>query len=168
MRRRRISNADAELLSVRTARFEDVAAILRLVEEAIETGCRNHYDPVQRRAVFLGYAANMFVDVLGPFETFTGELGGALAAVAQLDPAHGGLRALFVGGAFQGQGIGRAILDHVEARARTLGCGQLGGAMSLNAVPFYTRAGYRPVDGPERLLTAGVRVPVVRMVKPLR
>jgi GNAT superfamily N-acetyltransferase len=168
MRRRRISNADAELLSVRTARFEDVAAILRLVEEAIETGCRNHYDPVQRRAVFLGYAANMFVDVLGPFETVTGELGGALAAVAQLDVGRGGLRALFVGGAFQGQGIGRALLDHVEARARAAGCRQLGGAMSLNAVPFYTRAGYRQSDDPERLLTAGVRVPVVRMAKSLR
>jgi GNAT superfamily N-acetyltransferase len=168
MRRRRISNANADLLSVRPARFEDVAAILRLVEEAIEAGCGDHYDAVQRRAVFLGYAANMFVDVLGPFETVTGELDGGLAGVAQLDVAHGGLRALFVGGAYQGQGLGRVLLEHVEARARAAGCRQLGGAMSLNAVPFYTRAGYRQIDGPERLLTAGVRVPVVRMAKSLR
>jgi hypothetical protein len=40
--------------------------------------------------------------------------------------------------------------------------------MSLNAVPFYQRAGFRPCAGPERLTTAGVHVPIVRMKKDLR
>jgi putative acetyltransferase len=167
MRRRRISSTNADLLSVRAARFEDVGAILRLIEQAIEVGCRDHYDAVQRRAVFLGYAANMFLDAVGPFAMLAGTVGGTLAAVAQVDLARGGLRALFVGGDFQGQGLGGALLAHVEAGARAAGCSQLGGAMSLNAVGFYARAGYRPTAGAERLLTAGVRFPVVRMSKPL-
>ena len=37
--------------------------------------------------------------------------------------------------------------------------------MSLNAAAFYAGAGFREVAGPERLLTVGVRVPVVRMEK---
>ena len=168
MWRRQIPPAGAAVSSVRAARYEEVAALLRLIERAIEHGCRNHYDRAQRRAVYLGYATNLFVDAVGPFETVVVDRGGLCAAVAQLDAARGGLRALFVDAPFQGQGLGHALLAAVEARARAAGCAELAGAMSLNAVPFYTRAGFLPHPGPERLLTAGIRVPVVRMKKPLR
>jgi len=40
--------------------------------------------------------------------------------------------------------------------------------MSLNAVPFYVLAGFRPCGGAEHLRTGGVRVPVVRMEKLFR
>lgn len=156
------------MLSMRAARFEDVPAILRLIERAIEHDCRDHYDPAQLWAVYHGYASNLFVDAAGPFETFAAELDGRIAVFAQLDLASGGLRALFVDAPFQGQGLGRALLAAVEERARAAGCAHLFGAMSLNAVPFYTRAGFHPHPGPERLLTAGIRVPVVRMRKALR
>ena len=129
---------------MRAARFEDVSAILRLIEGAIEHGCRDHYDRAQRRAVYLGYASNLFADAVGPFQTLAAEIGGQLAAVAQLDVAAGALRALFVDAALQGQGVGRALLAAVEARARAAGCSRLRGAMSLNAVPFYAQAGFLP------------------------
>ena len=155
-------------MSVRTARFEDVSAMLRLIEGAIEHGCRDHYDGRQRRAVYLGYASNLFVDAVGPFQTLVADVGGQLAAVAQLDVAGGALRALFVDAAVQGQGVGRALLAAVEARARAAGCASLRGAMSLNAVPFYAHAGFVPAGGPARLLSAGIRVPVTWMEKALR
>ena len=69
--------------------------------------------------------------------------------------------------AVQARGVGSAMLAAVEARARVAGCARLRGAMSLNAVPFYERAGYRPVGGPARLRNAGVTVPVVWMEKSL-
>jgi hypothetical protein len=34
-------------LTVRRARFDDVPGLLRLMERAIETGCRPHYRPEQ-------------------------------------------------------------------------------------------------------------------------
>jgi len=40
--------------------------------------------------------------------------------------------------------------------------------MSLNAVSFYARAGFRPRRGPSRLRSADVEVPVVWMEKSLR
>jgi len=171
MRRRQLARTDAPAapaLSVRAARFEDVAALLRLIEGAIEHGCRDCYDGRQRRAVYLGYASNLFVDALGPYQTLVAEVGGQLAAVAQVDVAGGVLRALFVDADIQGQGVGRALLAAVEARARAAGCARLRGAMSLNAVPFYARAGYLPARGPARLLSAGLRVPVTWMEKVLR
>ena len=171
MRRRQLARTDAPdapTLSVRAARFEDVSAILRLIEGAIERGCRDCYDGRQRRAVYLGYASNMFADAVGPFQTLAAEIGGQLAAAAQLDVAGGALRALFVDAALQGQGVGRALLAAVEARARAAGCARLRGAMSLNAVPFYAHVGFLPAGGPARLLSAGLRVPVTWMEKSLR
>jgi len=155
-------------LSVRAARFEDMSAILRLIEGAIEHGCRDHYGRAQRQAVYRGYASNLFADAVGPFQTLAAEIGEQLVGAAQLDVATAALRALFVDATIQGQGIGRALLAAVEARARAAGCSRLRGAMSLNAVPFYAQAGFVPCAGPARLLSAGLRVPVTWMEKSLR
>jgi putative acetyltransferase len=149
-------------LRFRRARFEDVPAALRLCERAIEVGCRGHYDPRQRRAVFLGYATSMFVEVLAPFETLVAELGhrrdARLVGIAQLDPADGRLRALFVDGQQQGHGHGAALLAEIEQLARARRLPRLRGAMSLNAVPFYARAGFVP-SGP--ITPLGGRQPLV-------
>jgi GNAT superfamily N-acetyltransferase len=159
-------------LLIRTLRFDEVAAALRLIHRSVEEGCRNDYDADQRAAVYAGYATNLFVEAIGPFETIVAEdnqAGGRLVGVAQLDPSAKRLRALFVDGGCQGRGVGRALLADIEARAVAHLCRRLNGAMALNAVPFYTRAGFRPVGGPENLLSAGnVYVPVLRMEKELR
>jgi GNAT superfamily N-acetyltransferase len=158
-------------LRLRRARFEDVPALLRLIAGAVERGCRRHYDAGQRRAVFLGYAGSLFVDVIGPFDTVVAEQAGSggvrLAGVAQIDPTDGRLRALFVAADQQGQGLGRALLAAAERLARAHGLGQLHGAMALNAASFYAAAGFVPYAGHERLLSKGVHVPVVPMWKAL-
>jgi GNAT superfamily N-acetyltransferase len=154
-------------LSMRPARFEDVPEALRLIRGAVERGCRHHYGTRQRDAVHASYAATLFLDVFSPFETVAAEREGRLVAVAQLDPGDARLRALFVEAKEQHRGIGRALLAHMEGRARARGCVRLQGAMSLNAVPFYARAGFRTCSGPERLVGRGVWIPVVRMEKDL-
>jgi GNAT superfamily N-acetyltransferase len=155
-------------LAIRAVRFEDVAGILRLIARAIEGGCRAHYDPAQRAAVFQGYASVLFVEAMGPYETLAAVLDGQLVGFAQLDASNGRLRALFVDARVQGHGVGRALLADVEARAALRGRARVHGAMSLNAVPFYERVGFRPCAAPERLTTAGIPLPIVRMEKRLR
>jgi GNAT superfamily N-acetyltransferase len=143
-----------------------VPALLRLIERSLEHGSRGHYRPEQRRAVYLSYAAVMYLDVVsGHYETTLADRQGQLVGMAQLDPAAGRLRALFVDGPLQGQGIGRLLLAHVEERALKWGCTRLQGAMSRNAVPFYARAGFRPCPGTDRLQHFGVTVPIVTMEK---
>jgi GNAT superfamily N-acetyltransferase len=154
-------------LRLRRARFEDVAALLRLIAGAIERGCRHHYDAHQRRAVFLGYAGSLFVDVIGPYDTVVAQSEGQLAGVAQIDPSDGRLRALFVAAERQGQGLGQTLLAAAERLARAHGLTQLHGAMALNAVPFYAASGFERYAGHERLMSAGAHVPVVPMWKPL-
>lgn len=148
------------------AAFEDVPALLRLISRSLDhASSRACYRPEQRRAIHLSYAASLFADVVGPFETVVAEVRGEPVGVAQLDPHAGRLRGLFVDSAMQGQGIGRLLLAHIESRAARRGCAALQGAMSTNAVQFYTRAGYRPTAGSSRLLHFGVSVPVVPMRK---
>lgn len=157
-------------LRLRRARFEDVPGVLRLIERAVERGCRNHYNPAQRRAVFLGYAQSLFIEVLERFDTVVAEAGPKArpVAMAQLDPVEQRLRALFVDDEAQGAGVGHWLLEHVAERARLRGCTRLHGAMSLNAVPFYTSAGFYRCAGAHRLQSAGIYVPVLPMERTLR
>jgi GNAT superfamily N-acetyltransferase len=152
---------------VGAVRFEDVPEILRLVARAITFGCREHYDPVQRAAVYANYARVMFVEWREPFDSVVRKIGGRIVGYAQLDPAGGRLRALFVDADCQGQGVGRALLANVEERAARRGCTRLHGAMSLNAVAFYERCGFRALGDAQPLASGGVAVPIVRMEKRL-
>jgi GNAT superfamily N-acetyltransferase len=160
----------ASPLPTRAVRFEEVSDVLRLVRRAIEQGCRHHYDPAQRAAVYGSYARCLFVDAVAPsaLETVVVEQEGHIMAVAQLDHEDQRLRALFVDDAHQRAGIGRALLANVEERVRARGGARLHGAMSLNAVPFYLRAGFRSCGGRERLVSVGIALPVLRMEKDLR
>jgi putative acetyltransferase len=154
-------------MSMRFARFEDVPEILRLIERAIEHGCRDHYDERQRRSVYLGYASTLFLEALGPFETWVVDANGRMVGAAQIDAKAGLLRALFVDAALQGRGLGRALLASVEARVRVAESDFIFGAMSLNAVPFYQRAGFRARGGPERIRGIQAWLPVLWMDKRL-
>ena len=155
-------------LELRPIRFEEVAAILDLIKRTIARSCREHYDPAQRNSVFLTYAGGLFTEVLGPLESIVAVVDEAPVGFAQLDPAADRLRALFVDDRAQRLGIGSRLLTEIERRVQRRGGKRLHGAMSLNAVPFYMRAGFLPCSGPERLTSAGVSVPVVRMEKLLR
>jgi GNAT superfamily N-acetyltransferase len=159
--------APTERLGVRPARFEDGGSLLRLIEESLEAGCGDHYSPAQRRAVFLTYAETLFLDLVSSFDTLVAEGPAGIVGMAQLDPPAARLRALFVAGSTQGRGLGRALLACIERLAQARGLTRLHGAMSLNAVPFYARAGYQTCGGTDRLIRSGVVVPVTPMDKQL-
>jgi putative acetyltransferase len=164
---RRVRSRAGSGWRVRRAAFEDVPEMLRLIERAIERGCQGHYSAAQRRAVFLGYAQSLFVEVMLPFDTVVAEVGGELVGAAQLDLREGRLRALFVDSGAQGRGYGRELLAWAVERAQARGLARLHGAMSLNAVPFYAAAGFLPADGNRLLTHAREVVPVLPMEKRL-
>ena len=118
--------------------------------------------------MFLTYARGLFAEALGPFESIVAVQEDAPVGFAQFDPASDRLRALFVEGDLQHRGVGSLLLEEIARRVRRRGGGRLHGAMSLNAVPFYARAGFRALGGPEPLSSAGISVPVVRMEKVFR
>jgi N-acetylglutamate synthase-like GNAT family acetyltransferase len=156
--------ANLDGVCVRTGRFEDVPAILRIIRRAVEAGCDRQYDSAQREAVFLSYGQHLFVEALERFELVVATRDGDVVGVAQLDPADGRLRALFVDGPWQGSGLGAALLAEVETRAVRHGLRRIHGAMSLNAAAFYAKQGFHPCAGPTQL-SGRIFVPVVPMEK---
>jgi GNAT superfamily N-acetyltransferase len=162
------TQALAASLEYRSIRFEEVAAILDLIQRAIEFGCRKHYSPTQQKAVFLSYARGMFAEVPGPFESIVVARDDTLVGFGQFDPRGDRLRALFVDGEVQHRGIGSLLLAEIERRACRRGSKRLFGAMSVNAVPFYTLAGFRILSNPKLLSSVGISVQVVPMQKLLR
>ena len=155
-------------IRLRRALFEDVGAVLGVCQRAVDVGCRDHYDPDQRRAVYLSYVTTAFLDVmLAHLDTFVLECGDQVIGVTQLDCTDGRLRALFVDPVHQGRGHGRTLLDGVVLTARRRGVSWLRGAMSLNAVPFDRRAGFSPCGPIVPLSGRHPLVPILPMEKRL-
>ncbi len=88
---------------------------------------------------------------------------------AFLDPAKDAarVRAMYTDPDFTRQGIGRAILVACEEAASARGFWRAELMATLAGEPLYAAAGYRPIERTEALTSSGVRVPLVRMGKPL-
>lgn len=89
--------------------------------------------------------------LVSPDVTFFGaRRGGVLlgvGALRQLDPDHAELKSMHVRAAARGQGVGRALLDHLLATARERGCRRVSletGTMDAFAPArtLYTAAGF--------------------------
>lgn len=66
---------------------------------------------------------------------------------------------------FTGEGIGRLLVDHIEAEAREAGFQALEASATLNAVGFFEGLGFRVVRGGEWTLPLGHEIPVAFMRK---
>jgi putative acetyltransferase len=77
-----------------------------------------------------------------------GELLG-VAALKQLDPSHGEIKSMHTAQEARGRGIGRALVDHLLAVARSRGYGRVSletgaGPAFAAARTLYARAGFEP------------------------
>lgn len=75
-----------------------------------------------------------------------------MGALKTLDAAHGEIKSMRVVDGRQGQGIGRAILEHLLDAAREAGMARVsletgGNDAFASARAMYERAGFVPVDG---------------------
>ncbi len=76
---------------------------------------------------------------------YVAEIDGVIAGV--LRGRLNRLGSLFVAKEFQGQGIGRALVEHFESAVRQDGSQVIRVASSLYAVPFYLKMGYKRSTG---------------------
>jgi GNAT superfamily N-acetyltransferase len=81
------------------------------------------------------------------------------------DPAR--VRAMYTRPGWTRRGVGRIILDHCEAEAAAEGFTACELAATLGGAPLYRACGYIPVEAFEAPTSAGLRVPLIRMRKPL-
>ena len=92
---------------------------------------------------------------------------GVVVGFGELDPARGEIVAVYVRPDATGDGVGSALLAHLERAAQAAGHRRLTLCASLNAEGFYARRGWRAGGRENHRLTLGVAVDCVRMDKVL-
>ena len=88
---------------------------------------------------------------------------------AMLNPATDAakIRAMYTDPAFVRRGVGKLVLTLCEGAARAAGFQRAEMMATLAGEPLYRAAGYRPVETIESAPIDGIRVPLIRMEKPL-
>lgn len=145
----------------------DLPALWSLRTRAVRAGCASHYPP-EVIATWCAAAPPASMPLLL-------RAGGGVVAqdddrllgYAVLDADTGEVDAVFVDPAMHGRGIGQALLEALEAMAREQGLDRLFLSASLNAVPFYERAGFTALR--ERMVAhrSGIAIRAVLMQKRL-
>ena len=179
-----MGNAGAVNFTSRLAVQDDVAALVEVMNAAIDELQRNFLDDAQiesSRAI-MGLDTQLIDD--GTY--FVVETEGVIAGCGGwsrratlygsnqtpgrnarlLDPAveAARVRAMYTNPSFARRGVGRMVLSLCEAAARDEGFTRLELMATLSGEPLYTAYGFRAVD---RLVddTGGVPVPLVKMEK---
>lgn len=98
-------------------------------------------------------------------QTFVAEWDGVVAGFSVLASPSNELRAVYVDSAYQGKGIGTALLEVLEAQAGKEQLQFLEMDASLNAQSFYEAHGYRIISFGTHTLSSGVVMDCVKMRK---
>lgn len=130
-------------LHLRPYREGDTPALITLFRETIHSVNRRDYSPAQLAAWApaeideAAWAARQAEN-----HTLLAGIDGAAVGFAELT-AEGHLHMLFVHKDHQGEGIARALLAAMEARAHAAGQSEITTDASLTAQPFFQRQGFR-------------------------
>ena len=153
------------MIALRPAGLEDLPLLWELRTRAVAHGCAAHY-PASVLAIWLAAPAPASLSRLLA-------AGGAVAALengrmlgyAALDAASGEVDAVFVEPGEQGRGIGAMLIQALEEMALGACRQRLFLSASLNAVPFYQRAGFRAVREEMYPHRSGIAIASVYMEK---
>lgn len=181
----------ANPIRLRVARPEDDAAARALVARSFRHLGRSAYSPATIEALLKSGAAGLDPQLLHDGTLWVAELDGRLIGCAGwtwrgplygmlpgtpgpvrrpgFDPAL--VRSVYVAPDHAGRGLGRRLLRQVEGEARASGFTSAELHATLNAVPMYTRCGWRVVESTELELADGWTVggaAMWRMLTPAR
>jgi len=174
---------------IRTATFDDIAALRQLIELSVRELSKNDYSRDEMDGALhhvLGLDTQLIRDATYFVANPTGEpevlagcggwsyrktLCGSDDApnreMASLDPATDAakIRAIFVHPAWARRGLGTLILKHCEDAAMRAGFRRMEMGSTLTGVPLYRLRGYQPGERIDIALPNGAILPVLHMVK---
>ncbi|MDB5936070.1 MAG: GCN5-related N-acetyltransferase [Massilia sp.] len=173
---------------LRQAVHADGAALRTLIERSAAALSVGFYTPEQTAAVtreVFGVDSQLLADgtyyaieaagqvvACGGWGRRSTAFGGDQAKSAPerlLDPATepARIRAFFVDPGWARRGLGSMLMAHCAAQAAAAGFGALELVSTLPGVPLYRVLGFTEVEPFDLVLSGGVRVPVVRMRRPV-
>jgi len=154
--------------SRRPATQADLSTLWELRTRAVRAGCSAHY-PAAVIDIWCAAPAPASLPLLVQAGgAVVAEEEGHIVGYAVLNLDTGEINAAFVEPRRQGRGIALQLLLQLEAMARERGLARLFLSASLNAVPFYERAGYLSVREELYRHRCGIDLASVFMEKRLR
>lgn len=142
----------------RPATEADLPELWSLRTRAVRLGCASHYPPAVIATWCAAPPPASMPLLLRAGGGVVMEEQGQAVGYAVLDADSGEVDAVFVEPSWHGQGIGQDLLRAVEALARDNGLDKLFLSASLNALPFYERAGFRALR--ERMVPHRSGIPI--------
>jgi putative acetyltransferase len=154
--------------TIRPARTDEIPALWELRNRAAWAGCANCYSHVQLSIWLAGPLPKRFAGLVASGAAYVAQVGDALLGYGALNVSTKEVEAVFVDPAAAGRGLGGLLLRKLEEVAVSKALSQLNLSSSLNAVPFYSAAGYKEVRREDYELASGIALASVLMQKQLR
>lgn len=129
----------------RPATEADLADLWALRTRAVRASCASHYAPEVIDTWCASPAPVSLPGLVAAGGALVAQEDGKMLGYAILDLESGEVDAVFVDPDQQGRGIALQLMAALEAMAVARGLARLFLSASLNAVPFYQRAGFIPL-----------------------
>jgi putative acetyltransferase len=153
------------MFTIRKARQEDKESIWHVHVRAIRETCIGHYSHEVIEVWTERLKPEKYEEAIDANEFFVAEEDGVVVGFGELNQATGEIQGLYVSPAVGRRGVGLKLLRTLEETAHVYGLASLHLTSTLNAVSFYERAGFEPLERITKTLTPGVERASVRMVK---
>ncbi len=155
------------MFNVRRATEIDCQAILRVHIRAVREIANSHYTSEEVAAWARLREPEHYAESIREKEFYIAEENGVIVGFGTLNQMQSEIEAVYVSPEVVRRGVGKAILQKLEERARDLSIKSLKMNASLNAVPFYKSAGYESQKEMKHRLASGVEIGCVLMTKEL-
>ncbi|MCA1613559.1 MAG: GNAT family N-acetyltransferase [Acidobacteria bacterium] len=152
---------------IRRARMEDARDIGSVHAESVRAFCAGHYAPSDIEAWVAPRPERHYDRAIREKDFYVAEDGEGVIGFAVLNPPAGEVEAVYVRPRAARRGVGLSLLRTLEEQAKARGLTGLRLCASLNAVPFYERAGFARGELTAHRLQTGVEIACVRMTKVL-
>lgn len=153
------------MIALRPAHGDEIAALWALRTRAVAYACAGHYAQSVLDIWLASPAPDSLARLVAAGVATVAEEAGHTLGYAAVDVASGEVDAVFVEPREHGRGVGAMLLAACEDMARTAGCQHLHLSASLNAVPFYRRAGFTALREELYPHRSGIGIPSVYMEK---
>ena len=154
-------------MKIRPAKQTDRPQILEVHTSAIRELCAQHYTAAEIAAWSGRPQEGSYERVIRERKFLVAADADVVVGFGQLDVVTGEVEAIYVRPSAARSGVGSRLLSELENVARDLSLGELFLDSSLNAVPFYERAGFRSTERRVHRVDAAVEIACVRMLKNL-
>jgi GNAT superfamily N-acetyltransferase len=129
------------MLTIRKANSNDVLDAWDIRKSSVHAGCAEHYPKADLSAWVDGAPTDKWASVVER-DFYVAVDHGLVVGTGMLTLASGQVDAIFVRPAHMGRGVGRKMLDFLEALAANQGLDAMRLDATLNAAPFYRRCGW--------------------------